>query len=205
MVDGDLVLRSTGGESIGRLTNLSGTSYLTGQIKDLVGQVVINCNPNGRAGCALAFGAIYSHVGGLAAGPLLKTTVNVLMSLINDPHPNVHFWALNALARLINAASLAYAPFVSGTLGMLLKVYLTESHEREGGFLTNANISGDFPVYPVVYQMIDSVITVLGPDIQDSPRTRSLVGVRKKFFDVEQILIPETLKGGAIALGGCRL
>ena len=175
MVDGDLVLRSTSSESIGRLASLSGTNYLTGQIKDLVDQVVNNRNPNGRAGCALAFGAIYSHVGGLAAGPLLKTTVNVLMSLINDSHPTVHFWALNALARVINAASLAYAPFVSGTLGMLLKVYLTESHEREGGSLSNANISGDFPAYPVVCQMIDSVITVLGPDIQESPRTRSLV------------------------------
>jgi hypothetical protein len=130
---------------------------------------------SGQAGCALAFGAIYSHVGGLAAGPLLKTTVNVLMSLINDSHPTVHFWALNALARVINAASLVYAPFVSGTLGMLLKVYLTESHEREGGSLSNANTSGDFPAYPVVCQMIDSVIIVLGPDIQESPRTRSLV------------------------------
>ena len=175
MVDGDLVLRSTGSESIGRLASLSGTNYLTSQIKDLVDQVVNNRNPNGRAGCALAFGAIYSHVGGLAAGPLLKTTVNVLMSLINDPHPIVHFWSLNALARVINAASLAYAPFVSGTLGMLLKIYLTEAHEREGGALANANTSGDFPAYPVVCQMIDSVITVLGPDIQESPRTRALV------------------------------
>ena len=90
MVDGDLVLRSTGSESIGRLARLSGTHYLTGQIKDL-DQVVNNWNPNGRAGCALAFGAIYSHVGGLAVGPM-----NVLISLINDPHPAVHFWAPNA-------------------------------------------------------------------------------------------------------------
>ena len=95
---------------------------MTSRIKDLV---VNNRNPNGRAGCALAFGAIYSHVGGLAAGPLLKTTVNVLMSLINDPHPIIHFWALNALVKVINAAGLAYAPFVSGTLGMLLRIYLT--------------------------------------------------------------------------------
>ncbi|KAF8148271.1 clathrin-coated vesicle protein [Crassisporium funariophilum] len=175
LVEGDLVLRSAGSESIGRLASLSGTNYLTSQIKDLVDQVVNNRNPNGRAGCALAFGAIYSHVGGLAAGPLLKTTVNVLMSLINDPHPVVHFWALNALARVINAASLAYAPFVSSTLGMLLKVYLTESHEREGGSLSNSNTSGDFPAYPVACQIIDSVITVLGPDIQESPRTRALV------------------------------
>jgi hypothetical protein len=172
---------------------LSGTNYLTSQIKDLVDQVVNNRNPNGRAGCALAFGAIYSHVGGLAAGPLLKTTVNVLLSLANDPHPVVHFWALNALARVINAASLAYAPFVSGTLGMLLKIYLTESHEREGGTLANANISGDFPAYPIACQIIDSVISVLGPDIQESTRTRTLV----------QSLVNEFLKGEVDDEGIC--
>jgi hypothetical protein len=172
---------------------LSGTNYLTSQIKDLVDQVVNNRNPNGRAGCALAFGAIYSHVGGLAAGPLLKTTVNVLMSLINDPHPIVHFWALNALVKVINAASLAYAPFVSGTLGMLLKIYLAESHEREGGTLANSNISGDFPAYPIACQIIDSVITVLGPDIQESTRTSGLV----------QNLMNEFLKGEVEDEGIC--
>ncbi|KAJ7500292.1 clathrin-coated vesicle protein [Mycena galericulata] len=175
LVDGDLVLRSASSESIGRLANLAGTNFLTGQIKLLVDQVVNNRDPYGRAGCALAFGAIYSHVGGLAAGPLLKTTVNVLMSLSNDPHPVVHFWALNALGRVMNAASLAYAPFVSSTLGMLLKVYLMESHEREGGTLLNANLSGDCPAYPVVCQITDAVITILGPDMQESSRTRTLV------------------------------
>lgn len=57
-------------------------------------------------------------------------------------------------------------------LGMLLKVYyLTESPEREGGSLSNANTSGDFPAYPVVCQMIDSVITVQGPvDIDNNRR-----------------------------------
>ncbi|KAJ6450153.1 clathrin-coated vesicle protein [Mycena sanguinolenta] len=175
LVDGDLVLRVASSESIGRLANLAGTTFLTGQIKLLVDQVVNNRDPHGRAGCALAFGAIYSHVGGLAAGPLLKTTVNVLMSLSNDPHPVVHFWALNALGRVMHAASLAYAPFVSSTLGMLLKVYLMESHEREGGTLLNANLSGDCPAYPVVCQITDAVITILGPDMQESSRTRTLV------------------------------
>ncbi|KAJ7637580.1 clathrin-coated vesicle protein [Mycena polygramma] len=175
LVDGDLVLRSASSESIGRLANLAGTHFLTSQIKLLVDQVVNNRDPHGRAGCALAFGAIYSHVGGLAAGPLLKTTVNVLMSLSNDPHPVVHFWALSALGRVMNAASLAYAPFVSSTLGMLLKVYLMESHEREGGTLLNANLSGDCPAYPVVCQITDAVITILGPDMQESSRTRTLV------------------------------
>jgi HEAT repeat-containing protein 5 len=158
---------------------------LTSQIKLLVDLVVNNRDPYARAGCALGFGAIYSHVGGLAAGPLLKTTVNVLMSLSNDSHPIVHFWALNALASVINAASLAYSPFVSGTLGMLLKIYLMGSHEREGGTLATANLSGDCPAYPIVCQIIDAVISVLGPDIQESTRTRNLVLNLVHEFSVE--------------------
>ncbi len=62
-----------------------------------------------------------------------------------------------------------------GTLGMLLKIYLAESHGREGGTLANSNISGDFLAYPIACQIIDSVITVLGPDIQESTRTSGLV------------------------------
>ncbi|EEB92107.1 hypothetical protein MPER_09433, partial [Moniliophthora perniciosa FA553] len=49
------------------------------------------------------------------------------------------------------------------------------SHEPEGGTLSNANLSGDHPAYPVVAQIIDAVINVLGPDMQESARTRTLV------------------------------
>ncbi|TDL20184.1 hypothetical protein BD410DRAFT_841530 [Rickenella mellea] len=79
--------RTAGRQALGRLASLSDANFLTGQIGTLVNQVGNNCEPYGRAGCALAFGSIYRHVGGLTAGPLLKTTVNILMSLANDPHP----------------------------------------------------------------------------------------------------------------------
>ncbi|GBE87132.1 clathrin-coated vesicle protein [Sparassis crispa] len=184
LVDGDLVLRKASSEAIGRLANIAGTNFLTSQVKILVDQVVTNRDPLGRAGCAEAFGAIHAYVGGLAAGPLLKTTIHVLMSLINDPHPVVHFWALGALARVIDAASLAYAPFVPSTLGLLFKVYMMESHEPEGGGLNHTNLSGDLPTYQVVCQNIDAVITVLGPDIQDSTRSRTLVlDLVRQFID----------------------
>ena len=144
-------------------------------MKTLVDQVVSNRDPHARAGYALAFGSIYTHVGGLAAGPLLKTTINVLMSLGNDPHPVVHYWALSALAQVVNAASLAYAPFVSSTLGMLFKVYLSDSHDPDGGTIGNANLKGSHPIYQVICQLVDAVIVVLGPDIQESARTRGLI------------------------------
>jgi hypothetical protein len=109
------------------------------------------------------------------------------MSLSNDPHPVVHFWALNALARVIDAASLSYAQLVSKTLGMLLKIYLMPSHEREGGTTVNyANLGGECPAYPVVCQIIDALINVLGPDIRDSSRTRELVlGLVREFMEEE--------------------
>ena len=144
-------------------------------MKTLVDLVVNNRDPQARAGCTLALGAIYDYVGSLAAGPLLKTTVNILMSLGKDAHPVVHYWALHSLSRVVNAASLAYAPYVPSTLGMLFKVYVSPSHELEGGTLSNSNISGDLPAYQALCQIIDAVITILGPDIQESTRTRTLI------------------------------
>ncbi|KAG7093998.1 hypothetical protein E1B28_007627 [Marasmius oreades] len=175
LIDGDPILRTASSESIGRLASLAGSNFFTAQITSLVEQVVSNRDPYARSGCALAFGAIYGHVGGLAAGSLLKTIVNVLMSLSNDTHPVVHFWALKALARVVNAASLAYSPYVSSTLGMLLKIYSMNTHEPEGGNLSNANLSGDHPAYPVMAQIIDAVINVLGPDMKESVKTRALI------------------------------
>ncbi|TFK48336.1 clathrin-coated vesicle protein [Heliocybe sulcata] len=185
LVESDPVLREATSEAVGRLASLAGTAFLAQQIKQLVDQVVSNRDPYGRAGCASAFGAIHNHVGGLAAGPLLKTTVNILMSLSNDPHPVVHFYALDALGSVISAASLAYGPFVSSTIGMLFKLYLLDSHEQEGGSLAMANMKGDLPAYQAVCHVIDASITVLGPDMQESNRTRNLILDLVRQFSVE--------------------
>jgi hypothetical protein len=133
-----------------------------------------NRDPYGRAGCSTAVGSIYRHVGGLATGPLLKTTVNVLMSLGSDPHPIVHYYALSALVSVIDASSLSYSPFIQSTLGMLLKLYLTDAHEPEGGNLSGMNARGDCPVFQVLCQVIDAVIGVLGPELREPSKTRSL-------------------------------
>lgn len=197
ITNSDEVLRRMASEVTGRLAKISGTTFLTSQIKTLVNEVVANRDPHGRAGCALAFGAIYDHVGGLAAGPLLKTTVHVLMSLINDPHPVVHFWSLKSLSQVINAASLAYATFVPSTLGLLFRVYMMESHEPEGGSINYVNLSGALPAYQAICQCIDAVITVVGPDIQESDRTRSLLLdlVRQFVREDDDRICVEAIKG----------
>jgi HEAT repeat-containing protein 5 len=134
-------------------------------------------------------------VGGLATGPLLKTSVNVLMSLSNDPHPTVHFWALRALGEVINAASLAYSPFLLTTLGMLFKVYSMDTHEPEGGTLVNVNASGDLPTYQAICQILDAIVGVLGPELNEPSRTRALVlDLVTEFWEEEE----ESVRADAI-------
>src|SRR5258708_36695534 len=96
------------------------------------------------------------------------------MSLGNDPHPVVHYWALHALGQIVSSSSFSYSPFIPNTLGMLFKVYVMESHEPEGGLLGNVSLAGFFPTYHVVCRIIDGVISALGPELQEPGRTGGL-------------------------------
>ncbi|KAK4701730.1 HEAT repeat-containing protein 5, partial [Phenoliferia sp. Uapishka_3] len=175
-------LRSAGAESLGRLASVGGSSFMAAQIQFCVSQVVSNTDPDNRAGCALAFGEIYSHVGALAAGPVLKTIVDVLLSLSADPHPLVHFYALQALSQVIGSASLSYAPYTNSTLGMICKLYMQDTHEPEGGSPGSVNLRGDLPAYQAFCRVTDALIGVLGPELQESERVRELVLVLLQEF-----------------------
>lgn len=196
LADPDPVVRSLISESLGRLASCASASALSALFKDLVDRVVNNRDPHSRAGYALSFGSIFLHVGGLAGGPLLKTTVNVLMSLSQDPHPVVHFWAVHALGQVINAASLAFAPYVVSTLNMILKIYITDVHEPEGGTLHNSNIRGDLPSYQVICRIMDGIVNVLGPDLQETSSTQGLVLdlVHELFLEHDEGIRVEAIK-----------
>ncbi|KAL9935025.1 hypothetical protein V8E36_006101 [Tilletia maclaganii] len=175
MLQSDPALRTVASEAYGRLASISGSAAISSQVQFLVDQVVSNRDPDARAGCALSFGAIYKHVGGLAAGPLTKTVVNVLMSLCSDPHPVVHFWALDALQIVIDAAGLSYSSFVASTVAMVIKLYMQETHEMEGGSVGSANLKADLPAHQTLCRVVHSLIGVLGPDLRDSVRLRLLI------------------------------
>ena len=175
LLQGDLTLRRTASEAFGRLAAVSGSHAMSSQVQFLVDQVVSNRDPDARAGCALAFGAVYSEVGGLAAGPLTKTVVDILMSLSNDPHPIVHFTALEALRMVVDAASLSYSPYVASTLGMLVKLYMMSTHEPEGGSAGSVNLRADLPANQAICRVISALVGVLGPDLQDSTKVRTLI------------------------------
>ncbi|KAG2213412.1 hypothetical protein INT47_009085 [Mucor saturninus] len=176
VVHPDPYLRNAASETIGRLTSIVGASFAAAQMQVLVDLVVSNRDPDVRAGCALAIGYIYSHVGGMAAATHLKTIVGILLSLSSDPHPVVHAWALEAMAMTVSAAGLMFSGYVNSTLGMVAKLYLSETHEPGSGSIavTNAGMSVGFTAYQEFGRIVYELIGTLGPELQASSKVREL-------------------------------
>ncbi|KAJ6264712.1 hypothetical protein Dda_0862 [Drechslerella dactyloides] len=175
LLDPDQFVRNIAAEAMGRLCNIGGNVFTGTQIKHLIDTVVANRDPNARAGCAVALGCIQTHVGGMAANLHLKTILGILMSLANDPHPIVHFWSLDGMARTIDAAGLTFSGFVGSTLGMIAQVYVSDTHNEEVAAVVNGNLEDELFTTAVLARCCDSLVGVLGPDLMELNKPRELM------------------------------
>lgn len=175
VIDPDQYVRSLGYESVARLCNVYGNAFTNTEIKFLIDTIVGNREPSARAGCAMALGSIQTKVGGMAAGYHLKTILGILMSLCNDPHPVVHYWALEALSLASDAAGLSFASYVPSTLGMLAQLFVSETHHAEIASTVSMNLEAESSTFAAIAKCIDSLINVLGPDLQEANKSRELI------------------------------
>jgi hypothetical protein len=181
----DPYVRNIAGEALGRLCNSSGNALTTTEVNYLVDQIVANREPNARSGYAVALGCIHSQLGGMAAGYHLKNILGILMSLGNDPHPVVHFWAIDSLSKVADSAGLTFSSYVTSTLGMLAQLFATDTHNDEAASLASSNLELDLPTPAVIARCIDSTINVLGPDLQDMTKARDMIMTLIGLFKVE--------------------
>lgn len=175
VIDPDQYVRHLGYEAVARLCNASGNAFTNHEVKHLVDTIVGNREPTARAGCAMALGCIQAKVGGMGAAYHLKTITGILMSLCNDPHPTVHYWAVKALSHAAGAAGLSFGPYVSSTLGMVAQLYLSENHHTEVASAISMSLETELSTIGVITRCVDSVINVVGPDLQDSIKSRELI------------------------------
>ncbi|CAE7196572.1 hypothetical protein PTTW11_08395 [Pyrenophora teres f. teres] len=192
----DPFIRNLAGEALGRLCNSSGNALTTAEVNYLVDQIVANREPNARSGYAVALGCIHSQLGGMAAGFHLKNILGILMSLGNDPHPVVHFWAIDSLSRVADSAGLSFSSYVASTLGMLAQLYAADTHNEESASLASSNIEIDIPTPAVIARCVDSTINVLGPDLQDAAKARDLIMTLVGLFqsDADDLIVIEGLR-----------
>ncbi|KAK2595771.1 hypothetical protein QQS21_006597 [Conoideocrella luteorostrata] len=190
VLDQDQYVRSLGYASVARLCNVYGNAFTNQEIKYLVDTIVGNREPSARAGCAMALGAIQTKVGGMAAGYHLKTILGILMSLCNDPHPVVHYWALEALSLASDAAGLSFAGYVPSSLGMLAQLYVSETHHTEISSAISMNLEMELSTAAAIAKCVDSLVNVLGPDLQDANKSRDLIfTLVNQFQDEDEVLV----------------
>ena len=181
---------------LGHLCKSSGIDFTSKEITHLVELIVANPDPNARAGCAMALGYIHSELGGMAASFHLQTTLGILSQLAADAHPVVHFWALDALSRIADAAGIAFAGHVISTLGLLAQLYALESHGMESASLPLSNLEDDLPTPVAITRCVNSLVNVLGPDVQDISKARHLIFTMTDQFSQESstLLVVENLR-----------
>jgi hypothetical protein len=158
-------------------------------VNSLVETIVANREPHVRAGCAMALGSIHSNVGGMAAGFHLRKIHGVLMSLCSDPHPAVHFWAIEALSQVAESAGLSFSGYIPSTLGLLAQLWLSDSHCEEADAIGTSNAELEFVTPAAIAHNIAALINVLGPDFQDIAKARDLIFTLVRQFDVDNLSV----------------
>ncbi|TIB88204.1 ARM repeat-containing protein [Wallemia mellicola] len=177
IVNDEASLRRLGAEALGKLIALTADrTFLTSQSRYYMDLIVNNRAPSIRCGSAITLSAIYKQVGSLAAGPLLNTIVDILTSLSSDSHPEVHYYSLEAFQTIVEAAGSAFSPYITRTLGLLASIFNWESHEPEGGqTIISNNIRSEYTLYKVLCSILDAIIGILGPELNEMTEVRELL------------------------------
>lgn len=172
----DEYVRNVAAQSLGMTCSIAASSSMAGEvIKSLIDEIVENRDPNARGGCSIALAYILKYFGGIFAGLHLKTVLGILVSLATDPHPTVHFWALEAISITISGVGLSFANYSSNSLATLSKLYLLESHNDEPHSVASSNLEVQFPTQQIIARCIHALIDILGPDLQESSKSRGIV------------------------------
>ena len=196
LVDPDPTVRFVAGDTMGRVCSYFTDAHIAKQIKVLTDSVVANREPNARAGFAFALGSILYYLGGMAAGLHLRAVLSLLLSLANDPHPIVHFWAAEALEKTINSSGLNFSAHVSSCLGAISRLVLSDVFDPEDVVTPMSNTAMEVPTLACLMRGIDAIINVLGPDLMSSKRSRLLICmlVRETALDADLMVSMEAIR-----------
>lgn len=182
----DEYVRNVAAQSLGMLCSVMSSSSMAAEvIKGLIDEIVEDRDPNARGGCSIALAYILKHVGGMFAGLHLKTVLGIFVSLATDPHPTVHFWALEAISITISSGGLNFANYASNSLATLSKLYLLESHGDEVSSIASSNLEVQYSSHRIIARCVHALIDILGPDLQESSKSRSIVLTLLQQFQLE--------------------
>lgn len=159
----DETLRCAAGEALGRMGQVVGGQFVSDMVTHAVERIQKDGNIGPRTGFSLALGCIHRYVGGMGGtAHHLETSVGVLEALVKQPTEVVRVWALHALMLTVDAAGNSFSRYIGQTLSLVEHVILSAYDDS-----TNSQYCAG--------QLLNMVITVLGPELQADTAKRSLM------------------------------
>lgn len=163
-------MRSNAAEAYGTLCAVSNDpTFLTANAKRVIAYMVSHTDANSRAGCAQFLGSAIQEVGALSSKTLIRSAADVVISLVKDPHPLVHYWALRSLTKIVLTCGLEVQPYLKACVDASLHVCSAKSHDTEEQSESLAVIGGGLPVLQAACLMMESLVGSLGPALAESP------------------------------------
>lgn len=159
-------------------------AFIANRVQDCISQIVKDTSAYSRAGCLQGLATIYRRVGNIAAHPMLKTITDVQLSLITDPHPIVHTWAMWSLGEVADAAGPDFAANVTTAVLSIASIYQSDDHDPESNDVDYSAIDkADLPILAVSARLLCALVSALdASDRTGDPRLSPILQLNRLFM-----------------------
>ncbi|EDO19056.1 hypothetical protein Kpol_2000p20 [Vanderwaltozyma polyspora DSM 70294] len=134
----------------------------------LINNVVEVDEPHFRVFHALSLASIFKYNPKFTS---FETILEVIISLVKDPHPVVHSWSLKALHILLEKHLVIDISTTAKLLGILESVLTNPSFGIYGSSILRYNYNKQYDSHIVISQIIKTLTETVGPNIPELPKS----------------------------------
>ncbi|KAL3230595.1 AP-1 accessory protein LAA1 [Nakaseomyces bracarensis] len=98
---------------------------------------------------------------------LFETVFDVVKTLVRDPHPVVHYWALRALNILLEKHNQIDQKLASVVIQLIGEVVVLPKYGKYGSSIVSTNYFSEFNSQNVVAEIVSTVAEILGPNLSE--------------------------------------
>lgn len=95
------------------------------------------------------------------------TIFEVVQTLVRDPHPVVHYWALRALNILLEKHYQMDSKLASVVIRLLGEVVVLPKYGKYGSSIVSSNYFSEFKSHNIVAEIMSTLAELLGPNLSD--------------------------------------
>ncbi|CCH43179.1 hypothetical protein BN7_2726 [Wickerhamomyces ciferrii] len=131
-------------------------------IKIYINKIINNSDSNSRSFNSQILAQIYEN-----NQSQFNEIWEILIKLIQDPHPVVHSWSLDSLSLIINKKTSLELNKISKLILVLEDIFISDKYGLYNDSISTSNLNSDLDSNKVLSQILRKIITNLGPNFKE--------------------------------------